>query len=268
MTTGETTFTAKDVMALRKKTGLGMLDCKKALTEAGGDPAAAEEWLREKLKGKMETRTERATGEGRIGIKIDGDQAVIIEVQTETDFTARNENFVNGVEQITALAMTMPDGEIAASDEMTKIVDDLRITTGENANYSRGLKMSGGSFGSYLHHDGKTAAVVQIDGGSVDAETLKGMCQHIVFHNPMGISEDDVPADKIAQIRANAIQEAKDTGKPEEIATKIAEGKVRKHLEENTLMHQKYVLDESKQIKELLPNGATIKSFIRFQLGG
>jgi len=261
------TFTAKDVMTLRRKTGLGMMNCKKALNENNGDLDAAEAWMRENLKEKMDTRTERTTGEGRIGLHIENGDAVILEVQTETDFTARNEDFVKGVEEIVSVAKAMPEGTIEANDDITKFIDDLRITTGENVNYARGEHLVGECFGGYLHFDGKRAAVVQIAGGTVDADTLKGICQHIVFHDPLGISQDDVPEEKIAQIRADAIQEAKDTGKPEEIAQKIAEGRVRKHLEENTLLHQKYVLDESMAVKDLLPEGTSITRFIRYTLG-
>ena len=259
-------FTAKDVMGLRQKTGLGMMDCKKALTETGGDPTAAEEWLRETKKGKMDTRTERTTGEGKICVAINESNAVIVEIRTETDFTARNENFVEAVEKIAELALDQNDGEVNASDGITTLVDDLRITTGENTNYARGFKYSGGNFGQYIHHDGKRACLLQYEGG-IDDATVKGICQHIVFHDPMGISTDDVPAEKIEQIRADAIQEAQDTGKNEEIAEKMAEGKVRKHLQENTLLAQKYVLDESKTIQELLADGATITAFTRYTLG-
>ncbi len=260
-------FTAKDVMALRQKTGLGMLDCKQALEENGGDPAAAEEWLRAKLKGKMQTRTERATGEGRIGIAISGADAVILEVQTETDFTARNEKFVGTVDGIAKAALKLPVGDITPDDAITKEIDNLRITTGENVNFSRGQHLQGGAFGSYLHHDGKRAAIVQIEGGKLDDATLKGLCQHIVFHDPLGIDENDVPAATIDKIRADAIQEAKDMGKNEDIAKKMSEGKVRKHLQENTLLHQKYVLDETKAIKDLLPAGVKIRKFVRYTLG-
>lgn len=259
-------FTAKDVATLRQQTGLGMMDCKKALNEVGGDLKAAEEWLREHLKGKMEKRTERATAEGRIGIHIDNAQAVMVAVQTETDFTAKNDLFLKAVEDITNAAFQMPAGPITANDEITKRVDDLRITTGENVNFARGEKLEGGSFGSYLHHDGKRAAIVQIE-GDADAELLKGVCQHIVFHDPAGVSEEDVPADLLEKVREEAIQEAKDSGKNDEIATMIAEGKVRKHLEQNTLLHQKYVHDESKAVKEVLPSGVTIKRFVRYTLG-
>jgi elongation factor Ts len=260
-------FTAKDVMGLRQKTGLGMMDCKKALTETNGDPTAAEEWLRETKKGKMDKRTERTTGEGQICIAINDDCAAIVEVRTETDFTARNENFVEAVEKIANLALDATDGEVEASDEISKYVDNLRITTGENANYARGFKYSGGNYGQYIHHDGKRACLIRYL-GDIDNTTVKGICQHIVFHDPMGISADDVPSETIEKIRTDAIQEAKDTGKNEEIAQKMAEGKVRKHLQENTLLAQKYVLDESKSIQDLLTNGASITAFIRYTLGG
>ncbi|MHC5004481.1 MAG: translation elongation factor Ts, partial [Planctomycetota bacterium] len=231
METKQVSFTPKDVMTLRQKTGLGMMDCKKALTETGGDMNAAEEWLRERMKGKMEKRTERATAEGRIGIAIDGGKAVIVEIQTETDFTARNENFLSMVDDVTSAAMGLPAGPVQPTEAMSKRVEDLRITTGENVNFARGEKLEGGGFGMYLHHDGKRACLLQID-GQADADMLKGICQHIVFHDPTGIDEGDVPADQIQKIRTEALQEAKDTGKPDQIAEKIAEGKVRKFLED------------------------------------
>ncbi len=259
-------FTAKDVMSLREKTGLGMMDCKKALNESSGDPIAAEEWLRETKKGKMDSRTERATGEGKISIAYGDGCAAIIEVRTETDFTSRNENFIEAVEKIATLAVQLEDGDIEGSDGITALVDNLRITTGENANFARGFKYSGANYGQYIHHDGKRACLLQFE-GDLDDATVKGICQHIVFHDPMGISADDVPAEKIEQIRADAIQEAKDTGKNDEIAAKMSEGKVRKHLQENTLLAQKYVLDESKTIQDLLPESTTITAFTRYTLG-
>ena len=268
MESTQVSFTAKDVMTLRQKTGLGMMDCKKALTQNGGDLEAAEAWLREKLKGKMDSRTERATGEGRIGIEINGGKAVMVEVQTETDFTARNENFVAMVDAVTKAGAGLPAGETTeATDEITKLVDDVRITTGENANFTRAFRMDGDHFGSYLHHDGKRAALLHVS-GAADADVLKGICQHIVFHDPKGVDEKDVPAEQIDQIRTKALAEAKETGKNDEIAGKIADGKVRKYLEENTLINQKYVLDETKTVKEVLPAGVNIIAFKRYTLGG
>lgn len=260
-------FTAKDVMTLRQKTGMGMMDCKKALNETGGDAAAAEEWLRERVKGKMEARTERTTGEGRIGIAIDGEKCAIVEVQTETDFTAKNDDFVKMVEDVAQMALGQPAGDVATNDDIAKRIDDVRLTTRENVNLARGARVDGGTFGMYLHHDGRRAAIIQLD-GAADEEVTKGICQHIVFHDPKGISEDDVDAATIEQVRTEAVEEAKETGKPEEIAQKMAEGRVRKYLQENTLLNQKYIADESKQINELLPAGVTVKSFIRYTLGG
>jgi elongation factor Ts len=245
MESTQVSFTAKDVMQLRQKTGLGMMDCKKALTESNGDIDAAEAWLRERLKGKMDTRTERTTGEGRIGIAVDGDQAVIVEVQTETDFTARNEAFVKMVDEVVAMAMKLPTGAVEATDEIAKRIDEIRITTGENANFARGERDK-----------------------AADGDVLKGICQHIVFHDPLAVDESEVSQEQIAKIRADAIQEAKDGGKNEEIAQKMSEGKVRKYLQENTLINQKFVLDESKTVKEMLPEGVKITRFVRYTLGG
>lgn len=270
MATTEASFTAKDVMALREKTGLGMMDCKKALAENNGDMAAAEEWLRQKLKGKMESRTERATAQGRIGIRVDGPAAAIVEVLTETDFTARNEEFVAMVEDVAAQALTHKAGPIKPDAVITKRIDDLRIKTGENVNFARGEKLEGGAFGKYLHHDGKRAAVVQIE-GAADDELLTGICQHIVAHvpTPVGVDEHDVDAAEIDRIRTEARQEAADSGKPAEIVEKIAEGKVRKFLEQNTLLNQMYVRDPSGKtpVKAVLPKGVTIKRFVRYTVG-
>jgi elongation factor Ts len=267
MESTEVSFTAKDVMGLRQKTGLGMMDCKKALAETNGDMAAAEEWLRAQKKGKMESRTERTTGEGRIGIAIEGDRGVIVEVRTETDFTARNEGFVQMVEDVVGEAMKQPAGDVSVTDEITKRIDDLRITTGENVNFARGQRIEGGTLGKYVHHDGKRGVLIQVD-GAADDDLLKGLCQHIVFHDPLGISEDDVPAETLEGIRTDALAEAKDSGKNDEIAAKIADGKVRKYLQERTLLHQKYVLDESKTVGEMIPGGVTVKRFVRYTLGG
>jgi elongation factor Ts len=271
MATTETSYTAKDVMALRKKTGLGMMDCKKALAEKNGDMAAAEQWLRQKLKGKMEGRTERATAQGRIGIRIDGPAVAIVEILTETDFTARNDEFVAMVDDIVDRAFTHSAGAIQPDDEIVKRIDDLRIKTGENVNFARGDKLEGGAFGKYLHHDGKRAAIVQIQ-GTADADILTGICQHIVAHvpPPIGVDEADIPAETIDKIRKQAKLEAADSGKPAEIIEKIVEGKVRKHLQQNTLLNQLYVKDPDGKstVGKILPPGVTITRFLRYTVGG
>ena len=229
-------ISAKDVMALRNKTGLAMMACKKALAEAGGDPVAAEELLRKQLKGKMETKTDRAAGEGRIGVAVsdDGSAAAIVEIKAETDFTAKNENFVNAVNTIAGLALAAPAGEGNPTDEMTSIIDDLRASTGENISIGRIEKLDASGdaavFGTYVHHDGKTGVLLQLSGGVSD-EVAKDICMHITaaLPRPEGVSRDDVPAEVIERERKLAMEQAVEEGKNEEIAAKIVEGKVNKY---------------------------------------
>ncbi|MBC22566.1 MAG: translation elongation factor Ts [Phycisphaerae bacterium] len=263
-----TNISAKDVMALRQRTGLGMMDCKKALVEASGDMDAAEASLKEKLKGKMDTRTDRATGEGSITIKIQGDKATIIEMRTETDFTARNDTFTEMAGKIADFAIEADAGPVQVDDRMTACIDEVRITTGENMSMARGEVLSGGSFGQYLHHDGKLGVIVQFE-GDVDQDVITGICQHIAAHTPtpMAIDESGMPQDLVDARRNEAVQEAKDTGKPDEIAAKIAEGKMRKFFEDNTLLGQKYVRDDKMSVGEILPDGAKILAFKRYQVG-
>jgi elongation factor Ts len=270
METTQVSFTPKDVMKLREKTGLGMMDCKEALTVNQGDMTKAEEWLRAKLKGKMDTRTERVTGEGRVAIAISGSDAAIVEVRCETDFTARNDEFVAMVGDVVKLALKAPAGEIKADSAITKRVDDVRIKTGENMSFARGERLTGGSFGSYLHHDGKRGALIQVE-GSADPEILTGICMHIVAHvpPPIGVSQADVPAAELDRVRKQGEQEAQESGKPAQIAQKIAEGKVRKFLEEATLLEQIYVKDPAgkMKVKDAVPKGVTIRKFVRYTVG-
>ncbi len=272
MVTTNMTFTPKDVMNLREKTGLGMMDCKAALTESGGDMAKAEEILRAKLKGKMDTRTERTAGEGRIGIVIEGTDAAIVELRTETDFTARNDEFIAMVQDVAKAALKHPAGAVKADAAITKRVDDVRIKSNENASFARGERLKGGQFGTYLHHDGKRGALVQIEGGTMDQNVLNGIATHVVGNpvTPIGISAADVSKDVVEQIRAAAIAEAKEQGKPEQIAQKMAEGRVAKYLKENTLLDQPFVKDPTgkQAVKDLLPKGVTVTKFVRYVVGG
>ena len=247
---------AKDVMALRQKTGLGMMDCKKALIEHNGDANAAETALREKMKGKMDTRVDRAAGEGLIIITIDGDKASILEFRAETDFTARNENFIAMANEIAKMSLEQGDGDVEFTDAMKALLDEVRITTGENISMARGHRLTGGNFGQYIHHDNKLGVLLQFD-GEMPAELSTGICQHVAANmpTPMAVKRNEAKA------------EAENSGKPPEIAEKIAEGKMRKFFEEVTLLGQKYVRDETKQIKQLLPEGVHLKKFVRNQLG-
>jgi len=266
-------ISAKDVMALRNKTGLAMMACKKALAEAGGDPVAAEELLRKQLKGKMETKTDRAAGEGRIGVAVsdDGSAAAIVEIKAETDFTAKNENFVNAVNTIAGLALAAPAGEVNPTDEMTSIIDDLRASTGENISIGRIEKLDasgdGAVFGTYVHHDGKTGVLIDAE-GDVSTDTLRQVAMHVTaaVPRPLGVTADEIPADMVEKERKFRIDQAVESGKPQEIAEKMVEGGMRKFFSEVALLEQAFVVDPSKSIKDVVSPG-TIKGFRRWEVG-
>jgi elongation factor Ts len=266
---------AKDVMALRAKTGLSMMECKKALVETGGDAEAAEDFLRKKLKGKMETRTDRAAGEGQVAVAIADDHsaAAIVELRAETDFTAKNENFAKVTKQIAKLALgadTAAGGAVQPTDEMNKIIDEIRITTGENISIARVNKLAGdGSrFGSYVHHDGKTAALLQAD-TSVSEDVARDVCMHITaaVPTPQGVSRDDVPDSVIEKERKLAMEMAIEGGKNEEIAQKMVEGKINKLYSELALLEQPFVKDPDKKISDLVGGDDKIAAFRRWQVG-
>lgn len=263
---------AKDVMNLRNRTGLPMMDCKSALAEADGNVEKAEEILRKKLGAKMAGKTARAAGEGRIAIAKTREAATIVELRTETDFTAKNEKFVNAAQKAADLAINAHAGAVPADAAIQAIVDELRISTGENVSFARGHKFEqdpgNGAFGSYVHHDGKTGVLVQAE-GSISDETLREICMHITaaVPTPKGITANDVPADVVEKERRFRVEQAMESGKPKEIAEKMVEGGMRKFFEEISLMEQPWVRDPTKKIKELVGPKASIVAFLRWQVG-
>ncbi|MCA9278794.1 MAG: translation elongation factor Ts [Phycisphaeraceae bacterium] len=261
------TITAKDVMKLRNSTGLPMMDCKAALGEAGGDLEKAEELLRIKLKGKMEKRSDRAAGEGCISVAVDapGGAAAIIELRAETDFTAKNEKFYTAAQKIAEEVLA------GNGDNANPLIEDLRISTGENISLGRSKKITGtagsSKFGVYVHHDRKTGVVIHAEGADEDA--LKQVCMHITANpvRPLGVTPDDIPENMVEKERSFRLAQAMDSGKPKEIAEKIVEGGMRKFYEEVALLEQPFVMDPSKKIKELLGDGAKVHEFVRWQIG-
>ncbi|QKK08522.1 MAG: translation elongation factor Ts [Planctomycetota bacterium] len=264
-------ISAKDVMKLRNSTGLAMMECKKALAEASGDFEQAENLLRIKLKGKMDKRTERAAAEGCIAVAQRGDSLVIAEVRAETDFTAKNDQFVALAQKVAEMALDADDGKVTPTDAMNAAVDNIRISTGENCAIARIHKITspGGKFGTYIHHDGKTGAVIEVQGDASD-ETLRDVCMHItagVPAVPLGIDSDSIPAEAVEKEKNFRLQQAIESGKPKEIAEKIVEGGMRKYFEEVALTLQPFVKDPSKTVKDVLGGGTTIKSFHRWMVG-
>lgn len=263
---------AKDVMNLRNKTGLSMMACKAALAEAGGDPEKAEELLRKQLKGKMDSRTDRAAGEGRVGVLLSADrsQAAIVELRAETDFTAKSEKFTEALNKVLAEVLKAAPGTVAATAAITAALDEVRISTSENCSYARGEKLAGvaNAFAFYVHHDGKTASLVQSTGG-VDEVILKDVCMHVVAADPRprGLSANDVPAAIVDKERKFRIDQAMESGKPKEIAEKMVEGGMRKFFEEIALLEQPFVKDPTKKIKDIAGGADKLVAFRRWAVG-
>lgn len=263
-------ISAKDVMALRKATGLGMMESKAALEEAGGDMQAAQDLLRSKGLAKMDGRSDRESAEGKVAVAVspDGSKGAIVEINTETDFTASNEAFVKLTQDVADLALEQNAGDVEKTDAMQALIDEVRLVTKENVQFRAG-KVLAGNVGSYIHFTGKIAVLIEVEG---DAETdlLKDLCMHVsaASPTPLGVNEDEVPEDVLVKEREIAKQQAVESGKPEEIAEKMVDGKIRKFLDSVVLTRQPFVKDDKKQVKDLLPKGTTIKQFVRYQVGG
>ncbi len=261
-------ITASMVKALREESGQGMMECKKALQETDGDMDAARDLLRKKSGEKAVKKADRETSEGLVAAAVsdDGKTATMVEVRCETDFCARNEVFVDTVKKVLDLACKQTDpGEVQASDEIKDAVQDAFSKIGENMSFGRGSVIVAEKVGSYIHHNQKVGVIVGVD-KDVDDEVLTGVCMHIAFSDPMGITPDDIPAESVENERKFAVEEAVASGKPQEIAEKIVEGKMRKFVQQNALMEQNYVRDEQKTVKEVL-DGATVTAFARYALG-
>ncbi len=260
-------ISASVVKALREATGQGMMECKKALQEAGGDMGAARDLLRKKGLVTAEKKAGRATSEGLVAISAgsDGKSAAMVEVRCETDFCARNDVFREMVAKVAELAAAGPDGAGEPTDKMNQAVQDALAKIGENMSCARSVKISAARVGTYVHHNGKVGVVVGVEGDASD-ELLSDLCMHIAFADPMGITTDDVPADLVAKEREIASEQAKDSGKPANIIEKMVEGKVGKFLAANALLEQPFIRDDKKKVKAVL-GGAQVKAFARFAVG-
>jgi elongation factor Ts len=268
-------ISAKDVMALRKRTGLGMMECKEALKETDGDTDAAIAYLQEKLGKKMDDRSDREASEGAIATASNDGSVTMIALKSETDFTAKNDNFRKGATQCAQLALSGDDGDISETTEaMNEIIDELRITIKENISLGSGIKLSGEKVGSYVHHTGKLGVVITGE-GDLSEDLLKGLCQHIVVADgegmwkiPLAIDEAGLPADQLEAAKKAAVDEAVASGKPEQIAEKIAAGKTKKWISDHTLLGQIYAreMDAKKPISAYIPEGAKITGYKKFEL--
>jgi len=265
-------ISAKDVSALRQRTGLGMMECKQALTEAEGDLDEAVNLLRQKGLAKMDQRTDREAAEGKVAAADDGSggKAALVEVNAETDFTAGNDQFKDMIQTVANEALNQEPGDVSLTDEMQAAIDEVRITTKENVNFHRGKVLGGEGkrVGSYVHFTGKVGVLVEVE-GDVGDDLLKDLCMHVsaISPPPLGLTEDELPAERVEQERELAASQAREQGKPEQIIEKIVEGKIRKFYDDHVLPRQPFVKDDKKQIKDLLPENARITNFVRYAIG-
>jgi elongation factor Ts len=293
------TFTAKDVSELRQRTGAGMMECKKALEENEGDIQKAIDYLRKKGIAKAEKRVGRAASEGRIVslLSPDGRHAVLLELNSETDFVSRNDEFVKLAENLAQQVMhdTAVDAIVANGHEspllqqpwhagggstVNEVVKEASGRTGENIVLRRYARFAtNGAVGVYVHHNGKVAALVEVDGANDDAtqQLARTIAEHVaagVPAIPVAVSREDVSPELVEKERRIFIEQAKASGKPDNIVEKMVGGRVDKYYKEVTLLEQPWVRDDSKTIRQLVADagkqaGATlsVKRFARFQMG-
>lgn len=272
-------ISASDVKQLRDRTGAGMMDCKKALKESGGDLDAAIEYLRKKGQKVAEKRADREANQGIIVTKVtdDGKKAVALELNCETDFVAKNEEFGD---HAASFAQTVLDEEITDRDTLyaaqangtaiSEHLKDLVGKIGEKIDIGQfELVKTDGAIVSYVHPGNQLAVLVEFAGPLEDKEVGKDIAMQIAAMNPIAVDRDSVPQERIDEELQIAKEQMINEGKPAEIAEKAAEGKVRKFYEEHVLLEQKFVKDGSITVQEFLKqqNAPTVSSYKRLQLG-
>lgn len=270
--------TAQMVKELREKTGAGMMDCKKALTENDGDMAKAIDWLREKGIAKAAKKADRIAAEGLTNVAFDGNVAVIVEVNSETDFVAKNEGFKALIKTISehllqnkpatvedALALTIAGENIPASEYINNAIAKI----GEKISLRRFNiveKTDGEVFGSYLHMGGRIGVLTLLEGGN--EEVAKDVAMHIAAVNPRYVSRDAVSEEEVNHEREVLKQQALNEGKPEKIVEKMVEGRLGKFFEEICLLDQSFVKDPDQKVGQYVKaKGGSVKSFVRYEVG-
>ncbi|EEA96633.1 translation elongation factor Ts [Pseudovibrio sp. JE062] len=285
-------ITAAMVKELRETSGAGMMDCKAALKETGGDMEAAVDWLRTKGLAKAAKKAGRVAAEGLVAVAAEGSKAVVVEVNSETDFVARNDNFQKLVRDIAATALTV-DGDVeklaAAPYPGTDRTVEGEIkeavgTIGENMTLRRsaGLSVSEGVVASYMHNAageglGKIGVLVGLESAG-DADKLAALGKQIAMHvaatNPMALNTDELDPEAVERERTVYMEQARESGKPENIIEKMVEGRLRKFYEEVTLVKQSFVINPDLTVEKAVEEaakeiGSPIKltGFVRIALG-
>ena len=269
-------ISASLVKELREKTGAGMLDCKKALEANDGDISKSIDWLREKGISKAKKKADRIAAEGVASILIKGNKAAIVEVNSETDFVAKNEEFTSMVDTI---LNTIVDSDVKTVEDALKLdcgegtINDLIVAKtakiGEKLSFRRFelvSKSDNESFGEYIHMGGKIAVLITVDGAS--SEVAKDCAMHAAAMRPKYLNKDSVPSEEVEKEKEILKEQAINEGKPEQIAAKMVEGRIRKFYEEICLEEQSFVKDSDKKVREYVKaNGGVITSMVRFEVG-
>lgn len=268
-------ISASLVKQLRERTGAGMMECKKFLVQANGDIEEAIKEMRKAGGVKADKKADRVAAEGKIFIDKNDSEAVILEVNSETDFVARDESFVDFGNKVAATALQtkvtdvktlaeqqLSDGSMTVEEARQQLVAKI----GENIQLRRLLQVSTeGAIGSYLH-GAKIGVMVSLKNGSEDL--AKDIAMHIAASNPIVVSKDDVPAEAIENEREIFTAQARESGKPQEIIDKMIEGRISKFVNEVSLTGQPFVKDPSKTVGQLLKeNGAEVVEFVRYEVG-
>ncbi|MDH3748748.1 MAG: translation elongation factor Ts [Gammaproteobacteria bacterium] len=262
------------VKELRERTGAGMMECKKALVETDGDMDAAVENLRKSGQAKADKKSGRVAADGRIVISADGNRAVAVEVNSETDFVAKDENFGAFVEAVADAALKSGQTDVAAfasvaledGRSVEQARTDLVTKVGENISVRRIAQVESDGPIGYYTHGARIGAVVALDGG--DELLARDIAMHVAATNPACIDESGVAAETLASERRILTEQAESSGKPAEIIEKMVNGRIAKFLKEITLVGQPFVKDPDISVGKLLAAAnASVTSFIRFEVG-
>lgn len=271
-------ITAQMVKELREKTGTGMMDCKKALTETNGDMEAAIDFLREKGLSSSAKKADRIAADGTTYILVDGNEAIILEVNAETDFVAKNEGFQTLVNELAehilatkpatveeAVESKLPNGLTVAdhiSNAVAKIGEKISLRR-----YEIRTKTDNDAFGPYLHMGGRISVLVLLE-GSTDSDAAKDVAMHIAALNPKYVSRDEVSAEEVEHERKILTEQALNEGKPENIVAKMVEGRIGKYFEEICVLDQSFVKNSDQKVGDFVKStGGTLKEFIRYAVG-
>jgi elongation factor Ts len=269
--------TAQMVKELREKTGAGMMDCKKALTETNGDMEQAIDYLREKGIAKAAKKGDRVAAEGLTYVVAEGNNAVILEVNSETDFVAKNEAFQNLVKELAAHLLANKPATVEEASAQTingvTVADYINAAIakiGEKISLRRFTLLSktdNDAFGAYLHMGGRISVLTVLE-GTTDADAAKDVSMQIAAIRPLYVSRDQVSQEEVERERQVLTQQALNEGKPENIVAKMVEGRLGKYFEDVCLLDQTFVKNPDQKVRQFVESkGATVREFVRYEVG-